>query len=477
MDPDFIKNNSKILAVILVAIIIGVGVYSFFEGKQTSDAPDFTVTDTKGNDFTLSSYEGNKVVVLDFMSTSCPSCEKEMPELVKLHNKYGNTIVMLSISTLPSDSNDDIDEFMDEYNAKWRAARDEGGELIDLYNIKEIVRVIIVDKEGKITFSHTGASGFEDLDKEVKAAMDGTAESVEISSGVGLAALAIGAGIFAFFSPCAFPMLPGYMSFYLAKGSQTSSTEGGAEGTDVQWEFEDEDRKRREKSESIRKGAKSGIATALGIVSFYLFIGLLVSISGELVKDYIDVLEPLIGFMLIMLGILMVQNIPIGQHVKNAWITLKWKLFDSSQEPEVDEYGYAIEKEPGFQDKLTVSVENLISRITKKEFTFAQASEEGYFGLYSFGIGYGAASAGCCFPLFLAIILAALDQGGAAKGFYIFVLYAFSMGILMVVVTIFVSMSRNTLLNKMRSATGKIELIGGFSLQIVGIYLIWYALS
>lgn len=484
MDSDFVRNNSKILAVILVALIIAVGFYSYLRSKQTDEAPDFTITDIDGNDFTLSDYMDNKVVLIDFMGTDCQSCEDEMPELVKIYNHFGNRIVMISIDVQRTDTEDDLRDFMEDHHAEWRAAIDDDGELVQKYNINAIVRLIIVDKEGTITYSHTGGSDYDTIKKELTAADEGTAEGVKISSGVGLAALAIGAGIFAFFSPCAFPMLPGYMSFYMAKSSQADQgmigdqAGGVVEGTDVQWEFDDEDVKRRKKSEAIRKGTKSGIATALGIVSFYLFIGLLVSISSELVKDYINLLEPFIGLMLIILGILMVQNIPIGQYLKNAWITIKWKLFSGWQDDEqVDEYGYPIEKAPGIKDKLAASTENLISRMTGKEFSFEKAKEEGYFGLYMFGIGYGAASAGCCFPLFLAIILAALDQGGAANGFFIFVLYAFSMAILMIIVTIFVSMSRNTLLNRMRSATGKIELIGGISLQIVGVYLIWYSVS
>ncbi len=483
MNPDFVKDHIKIIAVVVAAIVIGVGFWAYFQSKKTDEAPDFTVTDIDGNPFTLSDFRDKKVVLLDFMSVNCASCREEMPELKKVYQKFGDRIQILSVD-IQSDNDEDLQEFMDEYNAKWRAARDTDN-LISKYNIKLIVRVIIVDKEGKITYSHEGASSAEKLTKELEAADEGTAAGVKISSGVGLSALAIGAGMFAFFSPCAFPMLPGYMSFYLAKSSHAQEGMIGGpagsgsiiEGTDVQWEFEG-DRKKREKSEAVRKGLKSGIATALGIISLYLFIGLLVAISGELVKDYINILEPFIGLMLIILGIMMVQNIPIGQLVKNGWINLKWRLFESNREPEpVDEDGYPIPKDPGFRDKLTISVENLISKVLKKEFTFAQAREEGYFGLYMFGIGYGAASASCCFPLFLAIILAALDQGGAAKGFFIFVLYAFSMAILMVIVTVFVSMSRNTLLNKMRSATGKIELIGGISLQIVGLYLIWYSLN
>ena len=473
------STQIKIITVAIVAIIIGVVVMQYLNSKKTDEAPDFTVTDTEGDDFTLSEFRDNKVVLLDFMSVSCASCEDEMPILKDIYAKYGNQIVMLSVD-VGGDTNEELENYMDDHDADWRAAIDTD-DVMGKYGITSFVRVMIVDKDGKITYDHVGVSSFKKLSKEIDAAESGEADSVKISSGMGLATLAIGAGIFAFFSPCAFPMLPGYMSFYLAKSTHAEAEAMAGDhmddGSMVQWDVDEEERKKKEHKELLRKGMFSGIATALGIVFLYLIIGVLVSISGELVKSHMSTLEPIIGFVLIALGIMMVENIPIGQHMKNMWMYIKYYAFEKRKEEAMAEAGEYYEPQPGISEKLAGSMEGLISKITRKDFSFEEAKEEGYFGLFVFGIGYGAASASCCFPLFLAIIIAALDAGGAANGFYIFLLYALSMATLMIVVTILVSVSRNTILNRMRSATGKIEMFGGISLQIVGIYLIWYSLN
>ncbi len=471
----------KIFAVIAVVLIITAGIWYIVESFKSDEAEDFTVTDLDGNIFTLSDYRDDRVVLLDFMGVTCESCKKEMPELRKVHQKFGDDIVMLSIA-VSTDKEDDLREFKEDYEATWRFAVDKDN-VFEKYGVTSIVRVIIVDKEGKITYSHVGESSAGDLEDELKAADEGTAESVEISSGMGLATLAIGAGIFSFFAPCAFPMLPGYMSYYLAKTSQedanavSSDADTVNEGTDVVWDVDEEERKKKEQRDLIKKGILSGIATALGIITLYLIIGIMVAISGELVKDHIGTLEPVMGVILIVLGIMMVENVPIGQHFKNGWLYLKFYLTRGRNDPasgDGSDEGY--EAKPGFMAKLKATFENFISRITRKEFSFDEAKDKGYFGLYVFGIGYGAASASCTFPLFIAVVLGALESGGMVEGFYIFLLYAVSMGVLMVLVTVFVSMSRNTLLNKMRSATEKIEMIGGVCLEIVGLYLIWYSL-
>ena len=485
MNDELLRNNIKLIALGIVALIIGVGFYAYFQSKQTDEAPDFNVTDIDGQPFTLSEFRDKKVVLIDFMSVTCPSCREEMPNLVKIHEKFGNSIEMISIDVQRSDTEEEIRDFMNEFNAKWRAARDTDN-LIRKYNVKSIVRLVIVDKEGKITFSHEGVSGFRAIEKQVTAAREGTASGVKISTDVGLTALAVGAGIFAFFSPCAFPMLPGYMSFYMARsghaerpGMVGDQSGGLLEGTDISWEFNGESDKRKQQAAAVRSGVKSGLATALGIVFFYLLIGLLVSISGELVRDYFNILEPAIGILLIIFGIFMVQNIPIFDHMKNAWAMFKWKYLGGGGggDHAVDEFGYPVEDEPGIGARFGAATERLVSRVTGREFSFEKARKEGYFGLFMFGIGYGAASASCCFPLFLAIILAALDQGGAAQGFMIFLVYALSMALLMVAVTVALSMSRTKLVDWLRSNTGKIEVIGGISLQIVGLYLIWYTLN
>ena len=45
------------------------------EIKVGNEAPDFTLTDTAGNQFNLSDYEGETVLVLEFMNTGCGTCK------------------------------------------------------------------------------------------------------------------------------------------------------------------------------------------------------------------------------------------------------------------------------------------------------------------------------------------------------------------------------------------------------------------
>ena len=74
-----ILENKVLFAVgTVVMLILAVVLYGMIGGDN--EAPDFTLTDTEGVTFSLSDYEGEKVVILDFMFSTCEPCEKFVKE-------------------------------------------------------------------------------------------------------------------------------------------------------------------------------------------------------------------------------------------------------------------------------------------------------------------------------------------------------------------------------------------------------------
>ncbi len=82
------------------------------------------------------------------------------------------------------------------------------------------------------------------------------------------------AGVFALFSPCGFPMLPGYISYYM--GTKTS----------------------------LGRAIPGGIACTLGLVTIFSIIGALATALGGLLSVYIPLLEIVAGIFTIFLGII-----------------------------------------------------------------------------------------------------------------------------------------------------------------------------
>ena len=69
-------------------------------------APNFTLTDAKGNEFTLSEYTTDKYIVLDFWGTWCGPCTFEIPELKAYYAKHKDKIEIISIACNERNSED-----------------------------------------------------------------------------------------------------------------------------------------------------------------------------------------------------------------------------------------------------------------------------------------------------------------------------------------------------------------------------------
>jgi peroxiredoxin len=68
------------------------------QGFIGAEAPDFTMTDIEGNQFTLSSLKGRRVV-LNFWATWCPPCRIEIPQLINLRKEvHPNDLAIIGIS-------------------------------------------------------------------------------------------------------------------------------------------------------------------------------------------------------------------------------------------------------------------------------------------------------------------------------------------------------------------------------------------
>jgi len=407
------KRNKKLLAMVIVLVVMIVGIISVYAIMLSGgeEAPDFTVTDIDGNTFTLSDYRG-KVVVIDLMATWCPDCNDAMPNLVKVHEKYRDDIVMISIDIDNSETVEELRDFKEKYGAEWSFAFD-SDDLMHKYNPLNIPKLVIIDGDGGVTFTDVGVLSEEKLYGEIEKAMSGDAALTSLgTTRLGLIGLAIGVGVASFFSPCSFPLLPGYMSFYL--------------GID--------------KSRSIRRALMGGAAAALGLLLVYLLIGVIVGLGGTTIKPYIPLMEPIVGVIIVIMGVVLLTNYTLPVH--------------RISEP--------IKKR--FSRKGT-SASSSDSMIEEKS---------GYLKLFGYGAGYAGAAAGCTAPLLLALIFGAMSSGGFMKALLIFVICAVVMAALMIFVTIMIAMSAGTIIQKLKVSTIWIKRISGIILIVVGVYLVAY---
>jgi peroxiredoxin len=91
--------------VLALALLSGCGGAKAPAGGPTALAPDFTLADLNGRSVSLRDFRG-RVVLLDFWATWCPPCNRELPDLVRLHDRHrreGFTVVGVTMEEPASD--------------------------------------------------------------------------------------------------------------------------------------------------------------------------------------------------------------------------------------------------------------------------------------------------------------------------------------------------------------------------------------
>lgn len=110
----------RIIAVLLIVSI------SLFAAGQFSNrrAPGFSLADSHFQQHDTQDYRG-KVLLIDFIQTTCPICQKLTDVLVQVHAKYGDRVGMISIMTV-GDNYQTGDKFAAEHKVMWPVVFDSG---------------------------------------------------------------------------------------------------------------------------------------------------------------------------------------------------------------------------------------------------------------------------------------------------------------------------------------------------------------
>ncbi|MBN1761616.1 MAG: redoxin domain-containing protein [Methanomicrobia archaeon] len=396
-----------ILSLILISGIVTATIPPV--ARAASIAPPFNLTSIDGTDFSLSDYRGT-VVVLDLMASWCQVCPHEMPELSTLREERSDVVIM-TISVDPLEQEENLRSFRETYasNADWLFARDTD-KVWDKYRALSLPMIVIIDPEGYISFQKAGLVPAQELIAEVERAYAGGGveepEEPEEPEGpsstiLGLYVLALLTGLLSFFAPCAFPLLPGYISYYFGR------YEGGP---------------------TLSGSVKAGIASATGINGMFALIGAAVAVGGVAVKPYVTYFTPVVGVVIVFLGLSMVFG--------------RAEIFER--------FGGVLSS---YSSKL--------------------GGRARYSGLFLYGVGYGLAAMGCQAPVFIALIFAGLATGGVLEAFLVFLSFSIGMGCMMITVSVIVGTAKMKLLERMRALTPYLNRACGVILVIVGVYFLW----
>jgi peroxiredoxin len=113
-------------------------------------APGFCLSDTNAQWRDLQDYRG-KVVVLEFMQTTCPHCQDFTKVLSGVVKKYGDKVQVLSVA-LPNDTMPGLIQFVKSHNLPWPHLFDMGQMAFSYLRQPNISfpTVFLIDRNGMI---------------------------------------------------------------------------------------------------------------------------------------------------------------------------------------------------------------------------------------------------------------------------------------------------------------------------------------
>lgn len=241
---------------------------------------------------------------------------------------------------------------------------------------------------------------------------------LEVASLTGFAFVA---GALTFFAPCAYPLLPGYVSYYLGEsvGKGTATERRPAtDGSGVVGRLPG----RVARDARLARVVRAAVVGGLVSVGFFLVYGLLVGAVvafGTRHFTGISVLELVVGIFLVVAGATMAA----GRSFPTPTVRL----------PE------------------------------------RRRSVAGYVG---FGVLYAAAAAGCTAPVFVGVTLEALSAS-AGVGAVVLVAYASGMSALMVAVTVATALGRDAVLSASARRAALVRRVAGVLLLVAGVVEIY----
>ena len=400
----------------LIAIIAIVVVAIFVSTPTTSTAPDFEVKDIDYQIVNMTGLRG-KVVLLDFFYIDCEGCKIVTANLKQIEPAYGDDFRVISVDTLPAlDTVAELRAFRDRENITWQIVQD-NDTIAQKYGVGvTLPHVIIVDRNGVVTWNWmaTGplnpGSNKADLEREISRALAGTAIPTTVAQ-ASVFSLTILAALGSFFSPCSFPLLPGYMAYYLGIDAEAKT------------------------KPSTKTAAYRGFLAAIGMILIYGIIAAIVFAAATAAANIVPWLGPAVGVILIFLGALTLT--PLQYHkLVEPFSKLRQKIFPAKE---------GEERKPRIGTKM-----------------------------FAYGVGYGAAGFACVAPPFIAAVINASVYGNWIYGVLVVVIYSVIVIALMVAITILLSEAGQAAVRKMNRYVNVIKKVSGIALIIAGVYLLYF---
>lgn len=138
------------------------------ENAQKSPAPDFVMRDASGAELNLSDFEGTPVV-LNFWTSWCAYCKKEMPSLEQAYKDYGDSVQFVILNATANEtSRTSGSEYIEESGFAFPVYYDTEGQGVAQYAVRGFPRTVFIDADGYVFYTHVGFISEDDLFESIE---------------------------------------------------------------------------------------------------------------------------------------------------------------------------------------------------------------------------------------------------------------------------------------------------------------------
>jgi thiol-disulfide isomerase/thioredoxin len=131
---------------------------------QGTPAADFSLPDRAGRTVSLRDLRGRPVLI-DFWATWCGPCQRTMPEIERLHQRYRGRLEVVGINL--EGRTPEVLAFLDKGGYSFRVLFDSGNfkaATASRYGVQSIPRTYLLDRDGRILFEgHPQTLGEEQI--------------------------------------------------------------------------------------------------------------------------------------------------------------------------------------------------------------------------------------------------------------------------------------------------------------------------
>jgi peroxiredoxin len=158
------KDKRTILRIIVLGVIViavGSAFYSAYSDDKSlaavgNTAPDFTLTNLKGEEVSLSDMRG-KGVFINFWATWCGPCKREMPLMEKHYQEVKDEgIEILAVNI--AESNVAVSSFIERMGVSFPVLLDSNPDRVvtQRYGVGALPASYFIDKDGNIVGHYVG---------------------------------------------------------------------------------------------------------------------------------------------------------------------------------------------------------------------------------------------------------------------------------------------------------------------------------